>query len=154
MTSTALITIGVIILVNITFWVVIIKRQKKVRKVIHVPIKAVEHTQVDPLEDRIILFLANNYTNPNLSLDVLQEEFSKGKKGLSVLIKKQTKMTFPQYLTYLRIEESKRLIVKGKFKTISEVGFAVGFNSLSNFIRVFKTQEGVSPKKFSETQNS
>ena len=36
------------------------------------------------------------------------------------------------------------------YKTIAEVGYTVGFNSSSNFIRVFKSLEGMSPKAFVE----
>ena len=102
------------------------------------------------IEDQIIAFLAKNYNNPDLTLEDLKSEFGKGKAEISNIIKDTTKLTFPRYLNYLRIEEAKRVLKSGDFKTVAEVGFLVGFNSSSNFIRVFKTQEGVSPKKFLE----
>ena len=58
--------------------------------------------------------------------------------------------TFPQYLGFLRINEAKRILLTKDFKTVAEVGYTVGFNSSSNFIRVFKSQEGQSPKSFAE----
>jgi AraC-like DNA-binding protein len=48
------------------------------------------------------------------------------------------------------VEEAKRILKNGDYKTIAEVGYAVGFNSPSNFIRVFKGEVGVSPKAYSE----
>lgn len=122
--------------------------QKKT-EVIHVPI---QHVEIEPVEptDEILLFLAENYTNANLTLSDLATEFGKSNNDLSKIIKEKTEKTFPKYINFLRIEEAKRILKSGEFKTIAEVGYAVGFNSSSNFIRVFKGEEGVSPKSFAE----
>lgn len=130
-------------------WLFILKPLQKEEEIVHVPIKEVEYIK-ESLEDRILSFLAKNYNNPDLTLETLKNEFGRGKAEISNLIKESTKMTFPRYLNFLRIEESKRILKSDDFKTIAEVGFLVGFNSSSNFIRVFKAQVGVSPKKFTE----
>lgn len=130
-------------------WLFISKPFEKEEEIVHVPIKEVEYKK-ESLEDNIIAFLAKNYNNPDLTLEILKDEFGKGKAEISNIIKDSTKMTFPRYLNFLRIEEAKRVLKSGDFKTVAEVGFLVGFNSSSNFIRVFKAQEGVSPKKFLE----
>lgn len=130
-------------------WLYFLKPFAKQEEIVHVPIKEVEY-KTDSLEDRILAFLAENYTNPDLTLEDIKTELGKGKAEISNLIKASTKLTFPRYLNYLRIEEAKRILKQGDFKTVAEVGFLVGFNSSSNFIRVFKAQEGVSPKKFLE----
>lgn len=130
-------------------WFFIMRPFDKEEEVVHVPIKEVEYIP-ETLEEKVQAFLAENYSNPNLTLEDLKSELGKGKAEISNSIKNSTKLTFPRYLNYLRIEEAKRILKQGDFKTISEVGFIVGFNSSSNFIRVFKAQEGVSPKKFVE----
>lgn len=130
-------------------WFFIIRPFDKEEEVVHVPIKEVEYTP-ETLEEKVQAFLAKNYSNPDLTLEDLKSELGKGKAEISNSIKNSTKLTFPRYLNYLRIEEAKRILKQGDFKTISEVGFLVGFNSSSNFIRVFKAQEDVSPKKFVE----
>lgn len=130
-------------------WLFIMKPFEKEEEIVHVPIKEFEY-KAEKIEDQIVVYLATNYTNPDLTLEDLKLEFGKGKAEISNLIKDSTKMTFPRYLNFLRIEEAKRVLKSGDFKTVAEVGFLVGFNSSSNFIRVFKAQEGVSPKKFLE----
>ncbi len=130
-------------------WLLILKPFEKEEEIVHVPIKEVEYKK-ETIEDQILTYLAKNYNNPDLTLEDLKSEFGKGKAEVSNLIKESTKMTFPRYLNFLRIEEAKRVLKSGDFKTVAEVGFLVGFNSSSNFIRVFKAQEGVSPKKFLE----
>jgi AraC-like DNA-binding protein len=124
---------------------------RKKTEVIHVPIQHVEIAPLEPSDD-ILLYLAENYTNANLTLSDLATEFGKSNNDLSKIIKEKTEKTFPKYINFLRIEEAKRILNSGEFKTIAEVGYAVGFNSSSNFIRVFKGEEGISPKSFSEQQ--
>ncbi len=83
---------------------------------------------------------------------LLTKEFGKNSREISSMIKETTKMSFPKYISFLRIEEAKRILKSDKYQKISEVGYIVGFNSPSNFNRVFKEKEGVSPKQF--TQNN
>ena len=133
-------------------WLVILRPYSAKSEIVHVPIKMVETKEQEPLEKQIVQFLGANYTNPNLTLDDLKDQFYKSKGELSRMIREETKMTFPKYLNYLRIQEAKRLLKAGKYKTVAEVGYEVGFNSPSNFIRVFKGTVGISPKKFTEDQ--
>ena len=149
--TTSLIVIVCIVIITISFcYVLIYKPFENKTEVVHVPITAIQYKQSESIQDKILAFLAENYTNPNLTLNDLKTEFGKGSAELSKLIKEQTKLTFPKYMSYLRVEEAKRILATGDFKTISEIGYTVGFNSPSNFIRVFKAQEGISPKKYIE----
>tara|TARA_B100000795_G_scaffold261590_1_gene238527 strand:- start:2531 stop:3700 length:1170 start_codon:yes stop_codon:yes gene_type:complete len=121
---------------------------RKKTEVVHIPIASVEYNKSEILVDRITAFMSENYTNPDLVLNDLSSEFGKGNSELSRILKQETKLSFPKYLSYLRIEEAKSILQKGDFNTVSEVGYIVGFNSPSNFIRVFKGEVGISPKKF------
>jgi AraC-like DNA-binding protein len=145
----ALTIIGVIVLICV-FALFFLDLFKKKAEVIHVPIVHNEKTSEKNITGDIISYLAKNYTNPNLTLGILTKEFGKSNSEISSIIKEKSSMSFPKYLNYLRVEEAKRLLKKGDFKTVSEVGYTVGFNSPSNFTRVFKGQEGTSPKKYSE----
>ena len=118
------------------------------KEVIHVPVKQVEFESKGSVEEDIILYLGGHYTNPNLTLSDLTKEFGINNREISNIIKTKTAMTFPKYLSFLRVEEAKRLLASKNYKTISEVGYAVGFNSPSNFNRVFKNMVGTSPKQF------
>jgi AraC-like DNA-binding protein len=123
---------------------------KRKKEIIHVPIKPVVTDKKVSVEERLMMFLSENYTNPNLTLQDLTNELGKNSREISTMIKNKTQLTFPKYINFVRVEEAKRLIQSKEYKTISEIGYVVGFNSPSNFNRVFKAMTGRSPKQFGE----
>ncbi|HEX3933243.1 MAG TPA: AraC family transcriptional regulator, partial [Puia sp.] len=60
--------------------------------------------------------------------------------------KKQTKMTFTDFVNQYRITQAKTLLLQGI--SVSEVGYEVGFDSLSYFSRLFKRDTGENPSEF------
>ena len=141
---------GVVVMVAGGLWILLFGLIRKVEAVIHIPVTHVEYSVPENVGDNVLIFMANNYTNPNLTLSDLSKEFGKNGQDISLIIKEKTKLSFPKYLNFLRIEEAKRILKTGNYKSISDIGYAVGFNSPSNFNRVFKSTEGVSPKTFSQ----
>jgi YesN/AraC family two-component response regulator len=117
-------------------------------KIIHIPIQQINLTTKSLLIDKITSFIAINYTNPDLSLSVLQKALGAHSQDISKEIKNNFQLTFPQYLHKLRIEEAKRLFSINHSTPIAEIAYSVGFNSPNNFNRVFKSMEGITPKEF------
>jgi AraC-like DNA-binding protein len=144
------ISISFIVITTIFIWLLVFSPFRKEKEIIHIPMKQVETNAEDDIESRIIIFLGDNYTNPNLTLNDLTKEFGISSREMSTIIKNKTEMAFPKYINFMRVEEAKRILLSKEYKTISEVGYAVGFNSPSNFNRVFKTIVGSSPKQFNE----
>jgi AraC-like DNA-binding protein len=60
--------------------------------------------------------------------------------------KKQTKMTFTDFVNQYRITQSKTLLLQDK--SISETCYEVGFESLSYFNKLFRRIEGENPSAF------
>ncbi len=60
---------------------------------------------------------------------------------------KETGVPFTSYVQSRRIEEAKRLLAETD-KTITEICFECGFNSLTHFNRVFRRGEGCSPMQY------
>lgn len=60
--------------------------------------------------------------------------------------KKQTKMTFTDFVNQYRITQSKTLLLQDK--SISEACYEVGFESLSYFNKLFRKIEGENPSSF------
>jgi AraC-like DNA-binding protein len=60
--------------------------------------------------------------------------------------KKQTKMTFTDFVNQYRITQAKTLLLQDK--NVSEVGYEVGFDSLSYFNKLFKKVTGENPSAF------
>lgn len=150
LTWTYVTLITLLLLGELSLWLLLFKPYQKEVEVVHIPFTPQVEEPSEKLEDKILQYLSTNYTNPNLSLNDLSAEFGKSGPEISKIIKAQTKLTFPKHLSYLRIEEAKRILKSENVKTIAEVGYQVGFNSPSNFIRVFKSCEGTSPKKFAQ----
>ena len=63
--------------------------------------------------------------------------------------KKSTGMTFTNYLARVRVEKVKNLLLN-PHKRVSEAAFEAGFQSLSQFNRVFRRVAGQSPKIYRE----
>jgi AraC-like DNA-binding protein len=60
--------------------------------------------------------------------------------------KKQTKMTFTDFVNQYRISQAKTHLLKEK--NVSEAAYAVGFESISHFNKVFKKNTGENPSEF------
>jgi AraC-like DNA-binding protein len=66
------------------------------------------------------------------------------------MFKKATGMNFIDYLSRVRVEKSKTLLLNPNSR-ISEAAFACGFQSMTNFNRAFRRIVGRSPTQFRES---
>lgn len=62
--------------------------------------------------------------------------------------KKHTRVTFVTFLNDVRINEACKRLVGGKYESVSAVAYDCGFNSITNFNRVFKSTIGKSPRVY------
>ncbi|MEK0315540.1 response regulator transcription factor [Cohnella sp. 56] len=65
----------------------------------------------------------------------------------SVLFKEQTGMTFSDYLTRIRLQKAKELLVATQ-SPVWEIAEKVGYQTDKYFIKVFKDNEGLSPRQY------
>ena len=65
----------------------------------------------------------------------------------SVLFKEQTGLPFSEFVSRLRIQRAKELLVHSRLP-IGEIGERVGYRTDKYFIKVFKALEGVSPSRY------
>ena len=63
------------------------------------------------------------------------------------MFKKYTGLNFTNYLSRLRIEKAKNLLLNPNLR-VSEIAYEVGFQSLTHFNRVFKKIIGQSPTEY------
>jgi len=63
------------------------------------------------------------------------------------MFKKITGINFTDYLSRVRIEKAKNLLLNPNLR-ISEIAYEVGFQSLTHFNRVFKKITGQSPTQY------
>jgi AraC-like DNA-binding protein len=69
---------------------------------------------------------------------------------LKQLFKQTFGDTIYNYFQKARMEEAAFLLKQAK-RSVSEVGYELGYSNLSHFSRLFKKQYGITPKKFSST---
>jgi len=93
-----------------------------------------------------ILHYIDRSLEEDLSLESLSAQFYLSKGYLCRLFKDHTGTTISEYVCAKRISKAKQLLSAGY--TVQETIFSVGFNDYANFIRRFKREVGVSPKKY------
>ena len=64
--------------------------------------------------------------------------------------KKHTRQTFVSFLNEMRINEACKKLTSGRYENIATAAYTCGFNSVTNFNRVFKAVKGESPKAYLE----
>jgi AraC-like DNA-binding protein len=91
--------------------------------------------------------IARYLSDPGLS-----PAFVAGQLGVSVRhihdLFEATQMSFSQTVTALRIEASRRLLMSASQRSIAEIAFACGFESLATFYRTFRISFGMTPGDF------
>lgn len=96
-------------------------------------------------------FIDNNFEK-DLKLDFLSHVRFTSKFHLQRLFKRYYGQTPRQYLVDKRIEKAKEYLKDGL--SVTETCFAVGFESLGSFSKLFKTRTGKSPSAFKKAQDS
>ena len=100
--------------------------------------------------NNIIPYIAENYSNKNLSLEFIASEFNTSPSYISVFVKNNLNVGFHEYVTSLRVSEAKSLLVKTKMP-VAEIAETVGFPSRTTFFRSFKQCTGMAPNEFRKT---
>ncbi|MBE7033090.1 MAG: helix-turn-helix domain-containing protein [Ruminococcaceae bacterium] len=93
----------------------------------------------------IIKFVEANF-GERITLDLLSEKFHLSKFTVSRYFSRYTGMSLPKYLNSIRVINAKKYLRDGQ--KVTDVAFRCGFESVSNFDRVFTNQVGISPMKF------
>lgn len=94
-------------------------------------------------------YLQENVSNAQFSLTSCAENFDIAPQTLRRKFKEATGQTLSAYLTSLRIDRAKTLLVQTQLD-VSEICAQCGYVDLSSFIRLFRSETGVSPGKFRE----
>lgn len=92
-------------------------------------------------------YINEHYANPELNAQYVAEWFNMKSAFLSTSFKKQEGIGLLEYITMVRIEAAKRMLLETD-DIMSVVGEKAGFTSDRTFFRVFEKYVGVSPGKF------
>lgn len=93
-----------------------------------------------------------NYIMQHYDTDIMLEDIAKHAhmtpQAFCRYFKKHTRLTFVAFLNEVRINEACKKLADGTYDSISTVAYHCGFNSITNFNRVFKTVTGKSPRDY------
>lgn len=88
-----------------------------------------------------------NYMADDISLNTVAANVGMSPSYFSSIFSKEAGITFVEYLTEVRIEKAKELLMCSSMKT-SEIGFEVGYKDPHYFSYIFKKTQGCSPKEY------
>ena len=88
------------------------------------------------------------YRKPGLTLSELAAQFYTNRTYLSEYINTVYRKNFRDWITDLRIESAKRLMLNNPGMKVQDVSDQAGFLSLSHFSRIFREKEGCTPAKW------
>ena len=83
----------------------------------------------------------------DISLSILAEEFHLSAQYISQLFKSEIGVNFLSYLTGIRMEKAKKLLLSTAL-SIAEVSELSGYGDYRVFTKVFKKAEGVTPSQY------
>jgi ligand-binding sensor protein/AraC-like DNA-binding protein len=98
------------------------------------------------LKIKVETFIENHY-NEKIYIKDIANHLYISKYYFEHLFKKQTGLTFIEYLNYYRVLMAKKEI---STKNITRVCYDVGFSSLSQFYKIFKRYTNTSPNKYKQ----
>jgi YesN/AraC family two-component response regulator len=101
-----------------------------------------------PFARRVKAYVAEHQAEP-LSLNEAARALHVSTFYFCKMFKKSTGLTFTDYLSRVRVERAKTLLLDPNVR-ISEAAFAVGFGSLTHFNRCFRKLVGQSPSDYRE----
>lgn len=96
---------------------------------------------------KVLDYVAQHYSNSELSLEVMQKDLGMSETKLSNIVREVSQMGFKRYLNHIRLEEAKRLL-KETDRQIMDIAYKVGYGNISHFNRVFKEETGMSPNEY------
>jgi transcriptional regulator GlxA family with amidase domain len=100
----------------------------------------------------IIKAVTSNFQK-SWKIEELAEIVNLSKSRFEELFKQETQLSPIQFVRHLRFEKAKELL-ETTHLTVKEIGFAVGINDQSGFVRDFKKKYGTSPTEYRKSFES
>jgi transcriptional regulator GlxA family with amidase domain len=94
----------------------------------------------------IVKIISSNFQQ-SWKIEELAEIAELSKSRFEGLFKQELKISPMQFIKHLRFEKAKELL-ETTHLTVKEIGFAVGINDQSGFVRDFKKKYGLTPTEY------
>lgn len=103
----------------------------------------IQDNQITEIKDYIFI----NYKDSNFSVQNMAEHFKMSLPMISSFFKNECSITIIDYVTELRMNYAKELLLEDKY-TLNEIVTMVGYLNTSSFIRKFKAIHGLTPGQY------
>ena len=100
----------------------------------------------NPYIRNALQYMSNNY-DQHLDLKIVADHIGLSPSYFSTLFRKTVGISFREHLNWIRVEESKSLLL-GKKHTLAEIALSMGFPDQSYYCKVFKKYVGVTPGQY------
>ena len=104
-------------------------------------------TRKDIVVEKIEKYIDENYSNPNLSIDLLADLVSLSTNYLRIIYKDKTKRSLSNYIAKIRLDKAKLLLIDTN-TPINKIPEMVGFQSRIYFYKNFKKNTGKTPDQY------
>lgn len=98
-------------------------------------------------KSEILDYVNCHYGDSSMGLESVADEFGVSSNYLSRFFKQETGCSFIQYVTMIRMDRARELLVNSN-KQIKEIVAEIGYIDVANFVRKFKGYEGVTPGQY------
>lgn len=100
----------------------------------------------------IVEIIEKNYTNPELSVELLSHEMNYSARQFYRKLKQITDKSPAEIIRECRLSKAERLLTEEKNITVEEVMYQTGFCNRSTFYKLFNQRYGVTPRQFQQQQ--
>ena len=111
-----------------------------------IPNEVVEHKKISALTLKCLHYLKRHYTE-NIGLNEVAYHFKVAPAYLSRIFNQDISISMPQYITNLRMEKAKKLLVNSD-KKIVEIAESVGYHNAQYFCLQFKKNTQLRPQEY------
>ena len=98
--------------------------------------------------ERAEMIIEKNIQNPQFDIEFIAIELNLSKSTLHRKLKSNANQSISEFIRDIRLKNAIKLL-KDKKYNMDEIGYFVGFNSTSYFMRSFKKKYGQTPKEYS-----
>lgn len=108
-----------------------------------------DRTELSPVVERAAAYIRGHYSEPDLRIGGVCLACGISASRLSARFRDEMDMTVNEYITFIRLENAKRLLLAGKHK-VYEVADMVGYRNQAYFSTIFQEHTGIKPNKYHE----
>ena len=103
--------------------------------------------QDENIADKICAFVNDNYAS-DIGINTIADDMGLTPNYLSSVFKQKTGMRFIDYLTQVRMDNARRLLLEQPGLPVKDVAQSVGYFSQRHFSKLFQAQVGCNPSQY------